>query len=76
MQNCAVRIVRLPFRLIFESHDGTAYVPIPERSVGVIFTTPGNLRLRETAWWGWEMSHVWLDQILTQGAGRNGRFEA
>ena len=26
-------------------------VPIPERSVGVIFTTPGNLCLHETAWW-------------------------
>ena len=36
-------------------------------------------RLRQStlsSWWGREMSHVGLDQILTQGAGRNGRFEA
>jgi hypothetical protein len=46
------------------------------RQFGAIRTEPGNLRLRRTAWWGWEMSHVGLDQILTQGAGRNGRFEA
>ena len=43
---------------------------------GAIRTEPENLRLRRTAWWGWEMSHVGLDQILTDGAGRNGRFEA
>ena len=35
-----------------------------------------NLSSRRTVWWAREMSHVWLDQILTQGAGRNGRFEA
>jgi hypothetical protein len=25
---------------------------------GVIRTEPGNLRLRETAWWGWEDSNL------------------
>src|SRR6516162_4858728 len=46
------------------------------RQFGAIRIELGNLRLCRTAWWAREMSHVGPDQILTQGAGRNGRFEA
>jgi len=35
----------------------------------LICTTPGNLCLYGTTWWGWEMSHVGLDQITYAGCG-------
>jgi hypothetical protein len=35
------------------------------RKFGAIRAQPRNLCLCKTAWWGWEMSHVGLDQILT-----------
>jgi NTE family protein len=50
-----------------------ARIPV---SSGLFAINRGNLCLRKTAWWAREMSHVWLDQTLTHGAGRNGRFEA